>query len=363
MAWWEWNATGNPAHPHVASSACGLTRQGATSTIGCGPSEPRRVICPDVVGRGESDWLADPMAYQVPVYAADMLTLLAQLHQQAPMAMRWTGWGTSMGGLIGMGFAACPICRCPAPCGASVLNDVGPRIEWAALVRIGDLPGPTAAFRRLALQPRPIRWADFEQFSARTPPSSGWICRAHGAARTRQAVSPHYDPAIAVPFVALTPEAAARGAAVRLWQLYDQISAHAAAARRADSDLLSCETAQAMDDSAGQQASATGRGRGVGHAPHPGRADQVGCRVDFPVWAANGPLRKPGSHRPCHAPGLAVQVNGRRCPAAADCTASRRPRPPRRLARARAFAEPLRGGETLETGENTLAMPMPWPPF
>jgi pimeloyl-ACP methyl ester carboxylesterase len=56
-----------------------------------------RVVCPDVVGRGQSDWLQDPMGYQYPTYVADMLTLLARLHAQAPIAaLDWVG--TSMGG-------------------------------------------------------------------------------------------------------------------------------------------------------------------------------------------------------------------------------------------------------------------------
>lgn len=71
-----------------------------------------RVICPDVAGRGESDWLQDPAGYQVPLYAADMLALLAQVHAQAPV--RTLDWvGTSMVGLIGMVLAGQPgACRC-----------------------------------------------------------------------------------------------------------------------------------------------------------------------------------------------------------------------------------------------------------
>jgi pimeloyl-ACP methyl ester carboxylesterase len=58
---------------------------------------PIRVVCPDVVGRGRSDWLKDPMGYQIPTYVGDMLALLAELHQQAPIGT-WTGWAPAWAG-------------------------------------------------------------------------------------------------------------------------------------------------------------------------------------------------------------------------------------------------------------------------
>ncbi|MDE2399041.1 MAG: alpha/beta hydrolase, partial [Burkholderiales bacterium] len=98
MAYWTW---GRPDHPHAVVCAHGLTRQGldfdtlARSLI---DGDRCRVVGVDVVGRGRSDWLADPMGYQVPQYVADMVTLLARLN--AP-TVDWVG--TSMGGLIGLG--------------------------------------------------------------------------------------------------------------------------------------------------------------------------------------------------------------------------------------------------------------------
>ena len=93
MAYWEWNGTGNPDHPHVVLCVHGLTRQGRDfDTLARALSRHARVICPDVVGRGQSDWLADPAGYQVPQYAADMLALLGQLQQQAPVQkLDWVG--------------------------------------------------------------------------------------------------------------------------------------------------------------------------------------------------------------------------------------------------------------------------------
>ncbi len=59
------------------------------------------MVCPDVVGRGRVDWLADPTGYTIPDYVADMVTLLARLDARS---CDWVG--TSMGGLIGLGLAS-----------------------------------------------------------------------------------------------------------------------------------------------------------------------------------------------------------------------------------------------------------------
>ncbi|MBV5298089.1 MAG: alpha/beta hydrolase, partial [Rhodoferax sp.] len=99
MAYWQW---GNPAASHVVLCIHGLTRQGRdfdvlAQALCDQAGSAIRVVCPDVVGRGSSDWLKNPQAYQVPTYAADMFALLAQLQ---PGTLDWLG--TSMGGLIGM---------------------------------------------------------------------------------------------------------------------------------------------------------------------------------------------------------------------------------------------------------------------
>ncbi len=99
MAYWEW---GDAANPRVLVCVHGLTRQGRDfDTLALALQTDYRVVCPDVVGRGRSDWLADPMSYAVPQYVADMVTLLARLDAQT---IDWVG--TSMGGLIGLGVAA-----------------------------------------------------------------------------------------------------------------------------------------------------------------------------------------------------------------------------------------------------------------
>ena len=77
MAYWEW---GDPAHDTVLVCVHGLTRQGRDfDALARTMVDRYRVVCPDVVGRGRSDWLRDPMGYGLPQYVSDMVTLLARL--------------------------------------------------------------------------------------------------------------------------------------------------------------------------------------------------------------------------------------------------------------------------------------------
>ena len=285
MAYWEWNATGNPAHPHVVVCVHGLSRQGRDfDTLARTLSAHARVICPDVVGRGRSDWLADPMGYQIPQYAADMLALLGQVHQQAPIAtLDWVG--TSMGGLIGMGIAGQPGVPLPSPVRRLVLNDVGPVIQWEALQRIGQYLGQAVRFESLQ-QAADAMWAISTSFGPHTP--AQWLELSRHMVRElpQGGLALHYDPAIAVPFRTLTQESAAAGEAT-LWQLYDHITARTLLLRGAQSDLLSRATAEAM-------ALRGPRARlvefdGVGHAPTLVAEDQVAAVAQF-LLAQEGAL-------------------------------------------------------------------------
>ena len=285
MAWWEWNATGNPQHPHVVVCVHGLSRQGRDfDTLARTLSAHARVICPDVVGRGRSDWLADPMGYQIPQYAADMLALLGQVHQQTPIAtLDWVG--TSMGGLIGMGIAGQPGVPLPAPVRRLVLNDVGPVIQWEALQRIGQYLGQAVRFESLQ-QAADAMWAISTSFGPHTP--AQWLELSRHMVRDlpQGGLALHYDPGIAVPFRTLTQESAAAGEAT-LWQLYDHITARTLLLRGAQSDLLSRATAEAM-------ALRGPRARlvefdGVGHAPTLVAEDQVAAVAQF-LLAQEGAL-------------------------------------------------------------------------
>lgn len=280
MAYWEWNATGNPHHSHVILCVHGLSRQGRDfDTLARALSADARVICVDVAGRGQSDWLADPMGYQIPQYAADMLALLAQLHAQAPIAtLDWVG--TSMGGLIGIAVAGQPGLALPVPVRRLVLNDVGPVIEWQALQRIGQYLGKLVRFESLQ-QAADAMWMISSSFGPHTPAQWLELSRAMVRALPESeggGVTLHYDPAIAMPFKCVTQKSSAAGEAM-LWQLYDQISARTLVLRGAQSDLLSSETARAMAVR-GPQAR-TVEFEGVGHAPTLIAPDQVATVVDF----------------------------------------------------------------------------------
>lgn len=280
MAYWEWNATGDSAHPHVVVCVHGLSRQGRDfDTLARALSQHARVICPDVVGRGQSDWLADPMGYQIPQYAADMLAMLAQVHQQAPIAtLDWVG--TSMGGLIGMGIAGQPGLPLPVPVRRLVLNDVGPVIQWEALQRIGLYLGQQARFESLQ-QAADAMWAISTSFGPHTPAQWLELSRAMVRSVPESAgggITLHYDPAIAVPFKALTQESAVAGEAM-LWQLYDHITARTLLLRGAQSDLLSRATADAM--ALRGPCAQRVEFEGVGHAPTLVAVDQVAAVTGF----------------------------------------------------------------------------------
>ena len=240
MAYWQW---GDPLAKHTIMCVHGLTRQGrdfdvlAQALIARSP-EPLQVICPDVVGRGMSDWLADPQAYAVPTYAADMLALLAQLQ---PQKLDWVG--TSMGGLIGLG-----VCAHAQAVGATVrrlvLNDVGPVLEWQSLLRIGSYLGKNTVFASLDAAAQHL-WSISSSFGPHT--AEQWLALSRPMVKTvaEGGVRLHYDPAIALPFQATTEEAALEGEAA-LWQLYDGITAETLLLRGAQSDLLSSKMAVEM---------------------------------------------------------------------------------------------------------------------
>jgi pimeloyl-ACP methyl ester carboxylesterase len=270
MAYWEW---GDAANPRVLVCVHGLSRQGRDfDTLARSLCAEYRVVCPDVVGRGQSDALADPMAYAVPTYVADMVTLIARLDART---LHWVG--TSMGGLIGMVLAGLP----NSPIQRLVLNEIGPTIQPEAVARIGTYLGV------------PQHWATLDDAAdALLAISQGFgpHTREQWLALTRPMLKPdvgpdgaagfklHYDLNIAQPLRAMTAQDAAQGEAV-LWHSYDRITCPTLLLRGADSDLLTAATAQAMT-----QRGPKARGvefAGVGHAPTLVAADQVNAVRGF----------------------------------------------------------------------------------
>mgnify|MGYP000034020173 FL=1 len=278
MAFWLW---GDAAASHTVICVHGLSRQGRDFDVLAQALVARaggalRVVCPDVVGRGRSDWLRDPAGYQIPGYAADMLALLGHLQQQAPMTtLDWVG--TSMGGLIGVAVCGTPGLPLPVPVRRLVLNDVGPAIQPQALQRIGTYLGHTGRFENVE-QAAAAMWAVSSSFGPHTP--AQWLELSRPMVRPLPdgGLTLHYDPAIAVPFRGLNADSAAQGEAA-LWALYDGITARTLLIRGADSDLLSRETANAMTQR-GPRASLV-EFAGVGHAPTLVAPDQVGTVVSF----------------------------------------------------------------------------------
>ncbi len=281
MAYWQW---GDPAAAHVVVCVHGLSRQGrdfdslAASLVEKANSNIR-VICPDVAGRGESDWLKDAMGYQIPTYAADMLALLGQLHVKSPITtLDWVG--TSMGGLIGMVVLGQPGLPLPVGINKLVLNDVGPAIEWLSIVRIGMYLGAPVTFDSVQ-QAADAMWAISNGFGPHTPEQ--WLALSKPMLRPvtdapGNKLRLHYDPALATPFKLATQESTLQGEN-KLWQLYDNIAAPTLLLRGADSDLLSPATAQAMTQR-GPKARLV-EFAGVGHAPTLVAAEQVAAVSEF----------------------------------------------------------------------------------
>jgi pimeloyl-ACP methyl ester carboxylesterase len=276
MAYWQW---GDDTAGHVIVCVHGLSRQGRdfdvlAQALVAKSGGSVRVVCPDVVGRGESDWLTDPALYQVPTYAADMLALLAHLK---PTTLDWLG--TSMGGLIGMALCGQPNLPLPVPVRRLVLNDVGPVIQWESIVRIGGYLGRNMEFDSLQAAADAM-WAISTSFGPHT--AEQWLALSRHMVKPRgdsqSGVRLHYDPAIAVGVRALTAEAAVQGEAM-LWYLYDAISAPTLLLRGAESDLLAPATAQQMTQR-GPKAQLV-EFAGVGHAPTLIAADQIDAVASF----------------------------------------------------------------------------------
>jgi len=262
MAYLEW---GDAANPDVLVCVHGLARCARDfdnlARALCGSL---RVVCPDVAGRGDSDWLADPMLYAIPQYVADMVTLIARLDVER---VRWVG--TSMGGLIGMALAA----QKDSPVARLVLNDAGPVIAHAALVRIGEYLGTDPRFPSVAAAEQVVR-----AISAPFGPHSDaeWrhlteiLLRKEADGRYRF----HYDPRIAEPYRKEIPEGD-----IEVWPTWDAVRCPTLVIRGAQSDLLSRETAQAMTQR-GPQAKLMEL-PGIGHAPTLMHEDQIAIVRDF----------------------------------------------------------------------------------
>ena len=205
-----------------------------------------------------------------------MLVLLTQVHAQYPIAqLDWVG--TSMGGLIGMAGAGTPDLALPVPIRRLLLNDVGPRLEWSALQRIGTYVGQSPRFASVEEGAAWLRvqsadfgphtdaqWLALSEPMLRPGPEGGFVL--------------HYDPKIAVPMQGMTQEQVVQGEAL-LWNLYDAITAQTLVLRGAKSDLLTAQTVQEMAQRGPKAHSVTLEC--VGHAPTLVQPEQVALVKEF----------------------------------------------------------------------------------
>ncbi|MBC7683972.1 MAG: alpha/beta hydrolase [Bdellovibrionales bacterium] len=270
MSYKEW---GDETNPNILICVHGVTRVGDDfDTLAQALSDHYRVICPDVVGRGRSGKLLDPRLYTVPQYVSDMITLIARVTAHNENAkIDW--FGTSMGGLIGMALASLP----GNPIRKLVLNDIGPTLDPAALLRIGDYIGQDLRFPDFDAAARFVREVSVS-FGAHS--DEQWHKLASDVLRQEadgQWVR-HYDMGLAHPFRTATADTAKADEAA-LWGAYDAIRCPTLLVRGANSDLLSHDTALMM----------TRRGpkaelveiAGVGHAPTFIHGDQIAIARTF----------------------------------------------------------------------------------
>ncbi|MDQ1812210.1 alpha/beta hydrolase [Massilia sp. CCM 9210] len=273
MSYKEW---GDEANPRVLICAHGVTRVGDDfDNLARALAGHYRVVAPDVVGRGRSGRLRNPQFYRVPQYVSDMVTLIARVTASGggngSDGVDW--FGTSMGGLIGIALASLP----DTPLRKLVLNDIGPTLDPAALLRIGDYIGQDLRFPTFDAAARFVRdvsqsfgehsedeWHKLASDVLRQEPDGQWVR--------------HYDMGLALPFRSATPESAQADEAM-LWAAYDAIRCPTLLVRGEHSDLLSRETAAIM----------AGRGpcaslveiANVGHAPTFIHGDQIAIARQF----------------------------------------------------------------------------------
>jgi pimeloyl-ACP methyl ester carboxylesterase len=269
MAYLEW---GDPRNREVLVCVHGLTRTARDfDDLARALCEQMRIVCPDVAGRGDSDRLADPMAYGIPQYLSDMVTLIARLDVET---VSWLG--TSMGGLIGMALAA----QVSSPVRRLILNDAGAVVSKISLERIATYVGQAPAFPGIAEAERYIR-AQLAPFGPHSDAQWRFLTETWLRKNDDGSYRAHYDPRIAEPFRAAMPEKD-----LELWPLYDAIRCPTLVLRGEQSDLLGRDTCAQMAKR-GPQAKCV-EIPGVGHAPTLMHVDQIEIVRKFLLLGGDG---------------------------------------------------------------------------
>ncbi|MFS0848457.1 alpha/beta fold hydrolase [Novosphingobium panipatense] len=212
----------------------------------------RRVICPDLRGRGDSEYAKDSGTYNPAQYAEDVLALIEQEKLD-----RFVVIGTSLGGLVAMSLAT----MLPGRIAGAVINDVGPSLEPTGLGRIKDYVGQGRSWPTWVHAARGLE--DIQGRAHPNQPLDFWI----GIAKRLMTVSGSgrivfdYDMKVAEPIIALDVEAQPD-----LWEAWDALArVPVLVVRGALSDLLSAETlAKMLSRAPGAEALTL---EGIGHAP------------------------------------------------------------------------------------------------
>lgn len=265
MAYTEWGRSDNP---RVIICAHGYTRTGRDFDYLAGALQAGyRVVCPDIVGRGRSEWLRDKMGYVLPQYVSDMVTLIARLDVEE---VHWVG--TSLGGMIGMILAS----QEENFISSIVLNDIGPLVTGDAIRRIGQYIGKAPDF---------ATFAEVMDYSLPVTKAMGlgehteeqWHFLIEHLVHQRAEDGRWeflYDRGLADPFrlARLFPS-------IDLWSVYDRIICPTLAIRGAESNILRRDDWLLMAER-GPRASLV-EIPGVGHAPTLLSEQQIGIVADF----------------------------------------------------------------------------------
>ena len=242
----------------------GLTRNGCDfDTIAEALSAHYRVVCPDMPGRGRSDYLAVPADYDARVYLTDLAALIARLDVEA---LDWLD--TSMGGILGVLMAAQP----SNPIRRLVVNDVGPLLPKAAADRIISYVGLDPSFPSLEAMETALR----QIYAVFGPLSDAQMRKLTIDSARRKPDGSYgfaYDPHIADAFKATPPEG------VDLWPVWEAVKCPLLLLRGAVSDVLPREVADEVVRRIPQAKLI--EFASIGHAPPLLTEDQIGAVRDF----------------------------------------------------------------------------------
>lgn len=257
----EWGAQ----HAEVVIAWHGLARTGRDmDPIAQVLAQRWRVVCPDTIGRGLSQWSPEPQAeYCLAFYERLALSLMDQL---GIAHCQWLG--TSMGGAIGLKAAAGSL---RGRIRRLVLNDIGPELAAPAVARIRSYAGSPPAFATMG---------ELEGFFRTVYAPYGWLSDAQWRLLTETSArrlpdgrwTPHYDPAMVQQFIH-------HPADYDQWDAWDSLDLPVLCLRGEHSDLLLPATAEAMRTRGPRAVVATIPG--CGHAPALNTEAQIGLVERF----------------------------------------------------------------------------------